>query len=372
MSDPKSLNYYKRMLNIIGSLTGLFSDSNIPYLNYRVTENLFCKSFSAKNLSRSDVSADASIKDVGIGIKTFINGNGKTLQKVAEFNRDNINFRELPPEELIRKVANLRNERITTTMRIYGLKSMIYHCIIRDIGKIQVYECGMDLIDIDKIRNIKAGKNTISFIDSKNEYSFNISKSTLYKRFHTTKVIASVNVKIIDDPFEVLEEKFLKVKEVYYKKKVKENPFVILPLYSITAGKKLVYPKSGLNQWNASGRKRDHNEIYIPIPKWIHERFPGFFLPRDKPFNLILPDGNILQAKVCQDGSKALMTKHNADLGKWLLRDVLNLKKDKLLTYEKLQEIGLDSVIVERVDSKTFSIDFRPSGTYEKFIEDSR
>ena len=79
----------------------------------------------------------------------------------------------------------------------------------------------------------------------------------------------------------------------------------------------------------------------------------------------------MLEAKVCQDGSKALMSKHNADLGKWLLRKVLNLKEKELLTYEKLQRIGLDSVIIERIDKKTYSIDFRPSGTYEEFIEDN-
>jgi hypothetical protein len=372
MNESDSLKYYKRMLNIIGSLTGLFSESNVPYLNYRITENLFCKAFSAKNLSRSDVSADASLANRGIGIKTFIHGNGKTLQKVAEFNRDNIKFRALNPKDAIKKIAHLRNERITTTMRIYGLSSMIYHCIVREEGKIIVFESAMDLIDINNIKNISSSKNTISFTDSKNEYSFNISKSTLYKRFITDNVIAEVKVKIIDDPFEVLEQKFEKVKEVYYKKKTKENPFVILPLYSITKDKKIVYFKSGLNQWNAGGRKRDYNEIYIPIPKWIHKRYPGFFLPRDEPFNLILPDGSILQSKVCQDGSKALMSKHNADLGKWLLRDVLNLKENEVLTYERLQEIGLDSVIIERIDSKTYSIDFRPSGTYENFIEESK
>ena len=74
---------------------------------------------------------------------------------------------------------------------------------------------------------------------------------------------------------------------------------------------------------------------------------------------------------MCQDGSKALMSKHNADLGKWLLRDVLNLKEGQLLTYKKLQEIGLDSVIIERIDSRTYAIDFRSSGTYEQFMEEN-
>ncbi len=373
MTTKREHDYYKKILKILGSLTNLFSESKVPYLNYRVTENLYCKAFTAKNLSRSDVSADASLNEVGVGIKTFVNGNGKTLQKVAEFNKDNIKFRGLQPKNLVNQVADLRNERIKSTMRIYGLKSMIYHCIVRDEGKIRVFECDMNLIDKDSIKLLKSTKNTISFKDKFNEYSFNITKSTLYKRFITKNIIVEVDVKILEDPFEVLEDKFLKIKSVYYKKgKDKERPFVILPLYSKKDDEKIVHQKSGLNQWNARGRKRDPNEIYIPIPSWIHKRFPAFFLKRETPFNLILPDGTILEAKVCQDGSKALMSKHNADLGKWLLRKVLDLKEKQLLTYEKLQEIGLDSVIVERLDSKTYSIDFRPSGTYEKFIQENK
>ncbi|PIN87718.1 NgoFVII family restriction endonuclease [Candidatus Woesearchaeota archaeon CG10_big_fil_rev_8_21_14_0_10_32_24] len=372
MKQDSSLNYYEKMLKIFGSLTGLFSESDVPYLNYRVTENLFCRAFAANNLSRSDVSADASLNDVGIGIKTFVNGNGKSLQKVAEFNKQNIRFRGLKGEEIVAKVSYLRNERIDATKRIYGLNSMKYHCIVREKEKIMVYETNFDIIDIDQIHSVKENKNTIQFFDSKNEYSFNITKSTLYKRFITENVFLEVDVKILDDPFEVLEEKFLKVKDVYYSKDVKVNPFVILPLFSITSREKSVFTKSGLNQWNAEGRKRDPNEIYIPIPKWIHQRFPGFFLPRDQNFNLILPDGNRLEAKVCQDGSKALMSKHNADLGKWLLRDVLNLKEGQLLSYKRLQEIGLDSVIIEKIDSRTYAIDFRPSGTYEEFIEENK
>jgi len=79
----------------------------------------------------------------------------------------------------------------------------------------------------------------------------------------------------------------------------------------------------------------------------------------------------MLEAKVCQDCSKALMSKHNADLGKWLLRKVLNLKEKELLTYEKLQEIGLDSVVIERIDQKTYSIDFRPIRTYDTFYDEN-
>jgi hypothetical protein len=371
MATKKEYDYYQKMLKILGSLTKLFSESKVPYLNYRITENLFCKAFSAKNHSRSDVSVDASIQGKGIGIKTFVNGNGKSFQKIAEFNKDNIKFRGLNSKELIEKIADLRNERIDTTKRIYGLKSMIYHCIVRDREKIKIFECDMNLIEKKSVKILTATKNTVLFKDKNNEYSFNLTKSTLYKRFTTKNIIIELDVKILEDPFEILEEKFLEVKEVYYKKKVSEKSFVILPLYSITKDEKVVYEKSGLNQWNAEGRKRDINEIYIPIPAWIHKRFPAFFLPRDTSFSLILPDGSKLEAKVCQDGSKALMSKHNADLGNWLLRKVLNLKEKELLTYEKLQKIGLDSVIIERIDTKTYAIDFRPSGTYEEFIEEN-
>ncbi len=372
MATKKELDYYKKILKILGSLTNLFSESKIPYLNYRVTENLYCKAFNAKNLSRGDVSADASLNNIGIGIKTFINGNGKSLQKVAEFNRDSVRFRNLNSIDLINKVADLRNERIEFTKRLHKLNSMIYHCIVREEGKIMTFECDMSLIDKPKIKLLNVTKNVISFKDSKNEYSFNLTKSTLYKRFLTKKIISEVDVKMLENPFEVLENKFEKVKEIYYKKIISENPFIILPLYSKTKDDKVVQLKSGLNQWNADGRKRNVNEIYIPIPIWIHKRFPGFFLSRDISFNLILPDGTLLEAKVCQDNSKALMSKHNADLGHWLLRKVLNLKEKDVLTYEKLQEIGLDSIIIERIDNKTYSIDFRASGTYEEFLENNK
>ena len=368
MVNKKEYSYYKKILKILGSLTNLFSESRVPYLNYRVTENLFCKSFSASNLSRSDVSADASLNEIGIGIKTFVNGNGKTLQKVAEFNKDNIKFRGLKPKGIINKVVDLRNERIETTKRIYSLKEMIYHCIVREEGKIKVFECNMDLIKKSKIKLLKVTKNIVSFKDSKNEYSFNLTKSTLYKRFITKDTLFEININILKDPFKILEEKFKEIKGVCYGK-VSDKPYVILPLYSITGDIKKVHEKSGLNQWNAKGRKRDVNEIYIPIPIWIHHRFPGFFLSRDESFNLFLPDGTKLDAKVCQDNSKALMSKHNADLGKWLLRKVLDLREKELLTYKKLQEIGLDSVIIERIDAKNYSINFKSSGTYEDFVE---
>ena len=148
---------------------------------------------------------------------------------------------------------------------------------------------------------------------------------------------------------------------------IREQPHVFLPLYSTKSGEKVVPEKSGLNQWNASGRPRDPNEVYIPIPAWIHEAYPSFFPNRDEAFVLVLPNGSEMSAKVCQDGSKALMSNPNSALGEWLLRGVLNLEEKELLTYRELEEIGLDSVVIYKTEAGKYDIDFTKIGSYEQF-----
>jgi hypothetical protein len=41
---------YLELLRLVGSLSNLFSENPVPYLYYRVAENIFCKSFDAENL----------------------------------------------------------------------------------------------------------------------------------------------------------------------------------------------------------------------------------------------------------------------------------------------------------------------------------
>lgn len=370
--DKKELKKYEELLKAVGAISNLFSDSSSPYLGYRVVENIFCKAFNADNLSRSDCSADASKDKIGIGIKTFLNQNGKTLQKVAEFNRDINEYKDKNVNELIIKIAELRNERLEVTKRIHGLEKLIYHCVVRDKGKIIVFECPMDEIEIDKIKNIKTKEHVISFQDSKNEYSFNISKSTLYKRFITKNIIVQFNVEIIENPYkflaQVLENKG--TKSIAFAP-IKDQPHVYLPLFSDKGGRK-VPTKSGLNQWNAAGRTRDYNEVYISIPSWIHKKFSNFFPRRDKTFNIKLPDGKYMNAKVCQDGSKALMSNPNKALGKWILREVLDLKEGELLTYDKLHALGLDSVVIYKLDDQNYTIDFAALGSYDKFMDNTK
>lgn len=367
----EQLEKYREMLKAVASLSKLSSESSAPYLGYRQAENIYCLIFNADNISRVDCSADAFLDDIGLGIKTFLENNGRTMQKVAEFNKDMKSFSGKTPREIVRIVSHLRNERIESTKRIYGLKEMVYHCIVRSEGKIKVFECPMDLIDIKSIKDINVNKNTILFRDNINEYSINLSKSTLYKRFITNNVLMDIDVDILENPYDaVLSLLTEKKSSLIFAPIIKEKQHVFLPLYSDKGGKRNVPEKSGLNQWNASGRKRNPDEVYIPIPAWIHRKFPDFFPKRDQTFELVLPDKNILSAKVCQDGGKALMTNPNLDLGKWILRKVMNLAENELLTYERLEELDIDSVVIYKESEYKYSIDFTAMGSYDQFKEE--
>lgn len=357
---------YKEALRLIGSLSNMFSDSKIPYLYYRIAEKVFCETFNTDDLSRSDVAVDAKYNNLGIGLKTFLKKNDKSLQKIAEFNKEHYNFEGLSNEKLIRRISFLRNQRIEFSKRLYELDDFIYHCVLRSEKEFHIFEEDMSLINIEKIRNIKKNRNSIVFDDELNEYSFSLSKSTLSKRFVTDFIVESFDVNIIENPIEELR----KISEINSEKssKRKINSTVILPLY----GKNFtVFERSGLNQWNANGRKRHLDEVYVPIPVEVHKIKPDFFPSRDIPFDLILPNRKIMRSKICQDGSKALMSYSNKELGKWLLRKVLKLDEGELLTYEKLQLIGIDSVRIDKFDDSTYEINFSENGSYEKFIEEN-
>jgi len=358
----KEQQEYIKKLQIIGSLSNLFSQSDVPYLYYRVAEKVFCKAFDAKDLSRGDVALDAYKNGVGIGLKTFLANNNRTFQKVAEFNKDKALYEDKTPKQLVEKISELRNKRIEFTQNLYGIENSLYHCVVRESGCFKVYEESMDIVDICNIEDVKKKKNSISFHDTHHEYIFNISKSTLLKRFISNSFQVEFDVKILENPFEELQNCFSKQEDsdgIYI------VDTIFLPLYS--KGKK-VSLRSGLNQWNAAGRERDVDEVYIPIPSKVHHIKPDFFPDRDHSFELILPDDNVLQAKVCQDNSKALMSYSNKELGKWILRDVLQLPEGKLLTYEMLQELGIDSVKIDKYSDNSYKINFAQIDSYENFI----
>lgn len=370
---------YVDLLEVTGSLSNLFAESKNPFLYYRAMENIFCKAFSADNLSRSDVSADAGKNGIGIGLKTFLQNNGNTFQKVAEFNKESYLLRDLSGIELIKQVSKMRNERIKSTMRICNLSDMIYHLVTRSEQHMAIFEEHMDLIDIDRIVLTAENKTTIHFTDGLHDYSFSLSKSTLLKRFDTSdsKKIYGFGVEILDDPYDFLlsiKEKGIEssISQITYKDKDVVD-YIILPLYSTRSNK--VEERSGLNQWNAMGRARNENEVYISIPSWIHRVKKGFFEyntddNKTAPFDVKLPNGEMLSMKVAQQGGKALMSNPNSALGKWILRDILELQSGVLLTKEQLDIIGIDSVKLSKLKNGSYSLDFLKSGSFEEFEEE--
>ena len=215
----------------------------------------------------------------------------------------------------------------------------------------------------------------------------------MMKKFVLPDEYYDVDVAILNDPLEALSfllnpqnpaspvspqqvqyQHFHQV--TLFKPRVKGVDYVVLPLYS-TRGKTAVVPqKSGLNQWNAAGRRRDENEVYIPVPKSLNNNYPNFFPGHEVSFVLILPTGEELSAKICQAGDKALMSNPNSALGKWILRTVLQKQPGELVTMDDLVRFGIDSVLIEKTHTQDntgqekYKISFTTSDyeSYEDFI----
>ncbi|MGN1394082.1 MAG: hypothetical protein ACI4V7_08650 [Succinivibrionaceae bacterium] len=369
IQPKKQREKYKEMLQIIGSLSNIFSESDEPMLYYRAHENIFCKYFQANNLSREDCSADASKGNIGVGLKTWVGNND---QKIAEFGKLKPQYKDLSGIDLIKRIAEYRNARIQTTKALHNITSMFYHVVKRIPHAMQILECSFDPIDINNIEIIenRGNENNTYFTDKRHVYHFSTSKNTLYMIFDSLIELDHFEVNIIDDPYEALKTMSFKIFSQRYKTENKALQFnkvnqICLRLYSFKNNQKVVFEKSGLNQWNAGGRTRDPNELYIPYPKEDREKTKGFFPPQDTIFKLKLPDGTIMDAKICQQEGKAIMSNPNKALGKWLLRDVFKLPEKTIVTYEMLQIFGIDSVIFTKKSELEYTIDFCNLDTYE-------
>lgn len=367
--DLESKGTYIQLLSSISKLSGLFSDSAIPLINYRVAENIFCKSFNAENLSRSDTAFDAKFNSEGVGLKTFTCPSKISLEKVAEFNSLSNLLNTLKGKELAIKLSEFRNDRIDLATRTYGIETSYYHIVARREKELLLFETDYSKIDINNINNVLEKASGLTFNDGQNFYSFNRSKSTLYRKFELPDDVYKIPIEIVDDPFKLLLE-LVNDKELVQAtdKLVRGKDYIILPLYGLKNKFKYVFERSGLNQWNARGRQRDPGEVYIPVPKIIHSLFEGFFPDRDQKFNLTVPTKEILSAKLCQENSKALMTDPNKALSNWLLRKVLKLEEGELATIGLLDELGFDSVIIKKHDINNYSIDIMPTDSFEQFI----
>jgi hypothetical protein len=370
--ESDKIKVYASSLAKVASLSNLFSESDTPYIHYRTTEYLYTRVFGADNMARSDISIDAKLGDVGVGIKTFVYSGRPKYEKIAEFNKELNTYSSLDNLSKIKRVAVLRNNRIEIAGNIAEVSSFIYHCIARMPGSLLVFEDTMPFIDIDSISLTSSSNTIIGFTDGRANYKFNTSKSTLFKEFFANMSLFEKPVFIHKDPFELLDSMLLQELPIVLGQNPEEvttREFIVLPLYGYKGNEPFVFERSGLNQWNADGRVRDPNEVYIPIPVKVRNHYPGLLPNRDTPFDLYFPSGEIMTMKVSQDDGKAIMSQHNADLGQWLLRDILKIEEGTLVTYEMLEAVGIDSVEISRINGKYF-IDFKKLGSYEDFIDE--
>jgi hypothetical protein len=438
MTPTYHFEKYAKLLRPVASLSRLFSDNDTPYLNSKFVERLYIMASGAEDKALDNSSFDAIAKStIGVGVKTFVSAIKSTFkfEKIAEFTSDaNVGaFDNLDEEQLIRKAIVLRNIRLGSDAKAYGIQvsNAIYHCLIRVTGAAMIHEEPMSLITESSLHPVDANGNPVKktstgliLSDGQHSYRYSKSKNVLYKRFPVnydecvvagTTIQLPINENIFKELSETAEtnenlreaptsppstgiysriEVKTPTKSLYLpssilrdlippKKievKTREN-YVILPLYSTRASSKVpeVQERSGINQWNARGRRRSFGEAYIPIPIWIHHTFPRFFPPRDQIFRLRLQDGKIVDAKVCQANGKALMTTRNDLICRWLYEamepdqswnQITNrLAEERPYTYNDLRRINKDCVRITKATDATsdFSLAFAPLGSFEEF-----
>ncbi len=341
---------YRSLLTKAGSLSGLFSESDIPYLHYRAAEKIYCRVTQAENLARADIAYDARIGPLGIGLKTFICTGDDKLEKIAEFNRLSSQLIKLEGIDLARRLAELRNRRIELADQAYGIERAVYHIVSRRPDEFIIFEVPYVKIDIDSLTDIQKTRSGMTFRDKHSEYSFTRSKSTLYKRFTIPAETLVIPIAIAENPFDLIRDpdEGKAAPKTHW-----PSPFVILPLYTLEGGEKLV-PRGGPLHQAAAG---------LPVPAKVNLLAPGFFPDRGDPFALVLPNGAAVDAWV--EGG-VLRSEPEHALSDWLRRGLANSSGP--ITYEDLEGCGTDSVRIEWRGDNRYAVSFAPLDAYEEFI----
>jgi len=392
---------YSHLVKKVGALSFLFSDSDRPLIDSRIAEKLFEIASGGHSIARADEAFDVIIgrqRDIGVGVKTFTY-KGQAFEKVQEFtklaSRGNL---QLEAEDLAKAVVEARTNKIINCQRENGLRETdhFYHCLVRTVGAAFVHvEPYMtinwsNVYPIDKrghqLDNFPSDTSGVWFSDGQSHYKFSKAKNVLFKRFEVSipDVAKLIPVQIDFEIWEKLAEGLgssFPIDEFSpggdSLEAVPGVDYVVLPLYSPKSRR--VEAASGINQWNAGGRSRKFGEAYIPIPADVHRVAPRFFPGKDEPFELALPNTEApVSAKVCQDGRKALMSKPNDLLCRWLYKVIDRDLDDEAyakgpnrppFTYADLERIGIDSVRVTKKNGE-FSISTADLGSYEEFLDE--
>ena len=360
--DAEQRSSYQKAISAAASLSRLFSDN--LYLNSKLMERAYCKYLPADNVALDDVPIDAKLHlddgDYGIGLKTFglLKNTKFKTEKVAEFDKLKRLYTHDANEDA-QLVISAWNDRLEETTAVYGIDNFTYHCLTRRDNKISIVECGFFNIDSEGV-NATPSVGGFSFEAGGVKYRYNYGKSVLMRAFDVINPIAEFEVKVIEDPFELLNRIYEEARE-----SKESKPQLVLPLFSYQGKVPTVFPRSGLNQWNAEGRPRSLKEVYIPYNVREQEAIPGFFpdyIPGHrgvkKHFTVHLPNGKSFNASRCQSGGKGIMSQDNSDFGEWLLQDVLKIDPGKVVTLDMLEERGINAVVFTKNSEDDYSLDF--------------
>lgn len=411
---------YEKYLQGYGALTKLFTQKNshIPYLDSKYQETVYARAFDSKNTdignTPHDILSVVNGRNIGIGLKTWMNS-APSYQKVMQLKRykDDIDQYLDSPTDLARKVSEIKNDRLESDYFRLGLSENlnIYHYVVRDAGVFKIAETTYPEVDISHIRNAEFSKNNnkitaVAWSDDKKYYKYTFADSQVYMRFDLaaddTVLVDTVPITVLDDPF----TKILELADELAASKDGATPvssgskidLAYLPLYSYRTGE--VEARSGLNAWNGASKSKGSNrprplgEVYIPVPIEFHKKYPNFFVnnifdyiknKRPVEFDIILPNGVCMPGRLTGDNLKNFQSGSNdtskrkpdgerwgqADLGNWLLVDVLGLHSRELVTREWLNKRGVDSVKIwhEHGDKSKVYLDIAPAGSFDEFIK---
>ena len=434
---------YKKFLQVYGSLSNLFRQKHgepIPYLDSKFQETIYARVFSSENVdignTPHDILSVFGSERIGIGLKTWMNST-PSYQKVMQLKRYKVDImaQEHNPYDMVYVISSIKNERMKSDYNRLGLdeNSNIYHYITRDAGSLVIQECTYPLIELDKITNVNRTDSSITWTDGVKNYKFTFGDSQIWQYFGDSRdstILDKITVEIMEDPFTFLVKAYesLGPSSSEMGRKILSKAFMssgndtiafpldkdasdnivecFLPLYSFRS--KEVEQKSGLNAWNAAPKNplnptpRPLNEVYIPIPREFHNKYPDFFVKnifefekmqseytgvkKFKPeirFTLVLPNGREIPALVTQDQHKGLQSGSlyeidpntgklfgQSALGQWLLVDVLGLDERILVTREWLAKKGIDSVRLwhKKGDYRRIYIDVAPYNSFENFM----
>lgn len=389
--DNPGFDEYRHNLLVMAALSKLYTEEKIPYLHYRSIEKLFCQAFKAEDLSRTDISFDARKDSLGVGLKTFglpRQANRQTSkkteaiksEKIAEFNKNSEAIRGASTEEgMIAALVSSYNQRVSSALTEYKIEKAVFHCVLRywdddHKGNLLLKEYPYELIgEIEGVHS-KSDK-TLNFDSNGISYSYHLSKSTLFRRFD-----ASLSTGLVV-PVDEVPDIQAKLQDCYRTwvrtpsglvvpatpRVSPEVTHVILPLYSSASQTKKVPERSGLNHWNANGRKRTFGEMYIGIPAIIRHKLKGFFPEQGTEITILTADNTVIPAAICQENGKAIMSNPNTSLAKWVISVITN-NEQRLITYDDLATIGKDAAKLEKINgANSYRLTLAPIGSWEEF-----